>query len=124
MLDGLDAPVSVLAVWEPLSAGQPPPLPDVAARLHDPRVVQLWDPELVVSDALREAERAHPGAIPQARLRTGESDDGILYDTVALFPAGERSSDDKRGLPSPAYLDGGLAAVLPAVRDWLVAARP
>ena len=73
-----------------------------------------------MSAALDEAHRAHPDGPPQARLRTDQRDDGILYDTVVLFAPGARWQE---ALPSPVYLDGGVAAVLPETRKRLDAYR-
>ena len=118
MLEEIDTPMTVFAVWEPVQPSHPVPDADVLAQLHDERVIQLWDPDLVFSDAMRAAEKAHEPHLPQAWLRTGEEDAGILYDTVALFPEGERWGST---LPGPTYVDGGLKKVLPDVRARLTA---
>ena len=41
-----------------------------------------------------------------------------MYDTVAIFPAGSRW---EKTLPAPEYLEVGLEAILPKVRDRLAA---
>ena len=115
-LDEIDGDFTVFAVWEPVQPDHPAPTADVLANLHDERVLQLWDPDLVFSDAMREAEGAHEPHIPQAWLRTGEEDAGVLYDTVAMFEVGDRW---EQTLPGPVYVDGGLAKVLPDVRARL-----
>ncbi|MCA9569537.1 MAG: hypothetical protein KC656_16940 [Myxococcales bacterium] len=100
----------VFAVWEPILDGQPPPRPEAVARLTDSRVVQLWDPDRTWSDAMRDLEPI----TPHARWRTGETEAGVLYDTVVVFPAKSRW----RGtLPAPSLLVGGLEANLDALRD-------
>lgn len=109
LLEEHSGPLTVLAVWEPIVATDLPPTAAVLDNLVDRRVVQLWDPDHRMSDALAAAERAHPGSIPQARLR---SDTGILYDTVVIFRPGVRWEET---LPAPDFLDGGLAAVLDQV---------
>jgi hypothetical protein len=116
MLASLERPVQVFAVWEPLSASAVPPSQTVLAALQGPRVQQLWDPGRLLSLEVRRAELAHPGAIPSARLRTDAREDGILYDTVVLYEEGAVWEDT---LPPPTWLDGGLAAVLPALRERL-----
>jgi hypothetical protein len=113
LLDEEPAPVTVFAVWEPVGPDHGPPPAAVLARLHDPRVAQLWDPDHLVSDLLRDIEHANPGSPPQARLRTDERDDGVLYDAVVLFEPGT----SWRG--APAWVDGGLAKVLPELRTRL-----
>src|SRR5262245_50392851 len=117
MLAEVTQPVRILAVWEPLSATAAPPTPKVLAALHDPRVQQLWDPDRLLSAEVRRAELAHPDAIPSARLRTDGRADGILYDTVVVYADGAPWEDT---LPKPTWLDGGLKAVLPSLRERLV----
>ena len=112
MLDRTDAQAAILAVWEPILPGQPPPKPDAVAQLTDPRVHQLWDPEHTWSDAMRSLE---PIA-PHSEWRTGESPDGVLYDTVVVFPPRDRW---REGLPPPQRIIGGLEANLDALRDEL-----
>ena len=124
MLEQVHEPVTVLAVWEPVSPSDPPPTAHMISNLRGRRVVQVWDPEHVVSDEMRSAETAHPGSISQARLRTDEQPGGILYDSAALFSPGDRW---EATLPAPLYLDGGIAEVLPELRQklaTLAARRP
>jgi hypothetical protein len=70
----------------------------------------------VISDETRASDVAHPGSLPQARTRTDSVNSGIVYDTVAIFPAGIRWDAT---LPAPEYLEVGLEAILPQVRDRL-----
>jgi hypothetical protein len=112
MLEEHAEPLFVVAVWEPIAPTDGPPPPSFVDNLRDRRVLQIWDPTHVLSDALRASEDAHPGSIPQARLRTDGVDSGILYDTVAIFGPGPHWAET---LPAPDYLEGGLAAILEAV---------
>ena len=116
MLATLGGPVTLLAVWEPIFDKDPAPTRKLLDNITDRRVHQLWDPSHVMSDEMRASEVAHPGSLPQARTRTNSVDSGIMYDTVAIFPAGSRW---EATLPGPGYLDVGLEAILPQVREHL-----
>lgn len=116
-LTTLEGPVTLLAVWEPIVATDPAPTTKLLGNITDRRVRQLWDPDHIMSDEMRASELAHPGSAPQARTRTNSVDSGIMYDTVAIFPAGARW---EATLPAPEYLEVGLEAILPKVHDHLV----
>src|SRR5262249_22189680 len=116
MLRTLDGPLTVLAVWEPIDKKDPSPTPKLRGNLTDPRVHQLWDPDHIMSDEMRASELAHPGSPSQARTRTNSASDGIMYDTLAIFPQGSRW---EATLPPPAYLEVGLQATLPELHDHL-----
>jgi hypothetical protein len=116
VIHALRGPVTVLAVWEPIEATDPYPSAKMLGNLRDPRVHQIWDPDHIMSAELRRAELAHPGSPAQASMRMDEAPDGILYDTIAVFPAGSRWETT---LPAPVHFDGGVAAVLPRLPGWL-----
>ena len=116
MLSTLDGPVTLLAVWEPIFDADPAPTPKLFGNITDRRVLQLWDPDHIISDEMRASELAHPGSPPQARTRTSSVDSGIMYDTVAIFPAGARWDAT---LPAPGYLEVGLEAILLQVHERL-----
>lgn len=116
MLATLEGPVTLLAVWEPIFDKDPAPTRKLLGNITDRRVHQVWDPDHIISGEMRASEVAHPGSLPQARTRTNSVDSGIMYDTVAIFPAGARWETT---LPEPEYLDVGLEAILPKVRDRL-----
>ena len=116
MLATLPGRVTVLAVWEPIAADDPAPTKKLVRNLPDPRVHQFWDPEHVMSHEMRASELAHPGSAPQVRTRTDNDPEGIMYDTVAIFPAGARWDGT---LPAPVFLDVGLKAILPKLRGEL-----
>ncbi|MGQ0504435.1 MAG: hypothetical protein ACT4TC_03880 [Myxococcaceae bacterium] len=101
--------LAVFVVWDDVLSvhGKPPP-EKVVGLLTDPRIHQLWDPEHFMSDEMKRVVDGRGNATPQARLRTGESETGILYDTVVLFPAGVRWMEK---LPTPVFLDNGFERV-------------
>jgi hypothetical protein len=102
---GWDRPLAVFAVWEPVPpADAAPPSRRALAAFADPRVQELWDPDHLLSNAIREA-----GILDQARLRTGRRDDGILFDAIGVFAEGALW---EQRLPSPSYLGGGVEAAL------------
>jgi len=112
-------PLTLFAVWEPISDDDPPPTTHLLGNLAaDARVHQLWDPAHLMSDEMRASEAAHPGSPRQARTRTDNADSGIMYDTVALFRGGARW---EATLPAPDYLEVGLAAIVLDVRQKLLA---
>jgi hypothetical protein len=113
-LETVDGPLTVIGVWEPIFEADPAPTPKLFGNLHDRRVHQVWDPDHLMSAEMRASEVAHPGSPAQAGTRTGSADTGIMYDTVAIFRPGSRW---EATLPAPDYLDVGLAAILPEVRD-------
>ena len=78
--------------------------------LRDPRVKQVWDPDHLVSTALRTAQTPGVVSIPDARLRTDERPDGTLYDTIVAFPPGLRWEGM---LPAPSFVEGGVERTLP-----------
>ncbi len=118
MLDTFDGPVTVFAVWGPISDSDPAPTARLLGNLTDKRVHQLWDPDHIISDEMRASELAHPGSHPQARTRTNSEPTGIMFETVALFRPGARWDST---LPAADYLEVRLKAALPEVLRRLVA---
>ena len=107
----------MIAVWEPvLPTDFMAPSESVLARLADPRVIQLWDPDNLLSDDMREGMEDHPSDIPISRRRTGDSDDGTLWDAVAVFGSG---STWKATMPAPVWLDGIVVQVIPQLTAWI-----
>lgn len=117
-LETIDGPLTVIGVWEPIAETDPAPTAKLFGNIKDARVHQVWDPDHIMSDEMRASELAHPGSPPQARTRTDSLDSGIMYDTVAIY--GRRARWEAT-LPSPDYLDVGLEAILPDVRDRIIA---
>ena len=99
-------PLTVFAVWEPVLKGDVAPTTETLAHLSDPRVTQLWDPEHLVSTAIAEGMRAHPGPLPLERQRTKT---GILWDAVVVYAP--RTTWDTT-LPAPLWLDGDVDDVI------------
>jgi hypothetical protein len=117
VLEKVDGPVDVFAVWEPvLPTDLLPPGTRTLSRLRDARAWQVWDRSHVMSDALRAGMVAHPSKIPLSAERRGGRVEGVLWDAVALFPPGARWEDS---LPAPAYLDGDVVDVTGAVAERL-----
>jgi hypothetical protein len=117
-LETLNGPLTVIGVWEPIFETDPAPTQKLFGNIKDARVHQVWDPDHIMSDEMRASELAHPGSLPQARTRTNSVDTGGMYDTVAIFRPGARWEVT---LPSPDYLEVGLEAILPQVRDRIIA---
>lgn len=118
ILETIDGPLTIIGVWEPIFETDPAPTSRLFRNIHDARVHQLWDPDHIMSDEMRASEVAHPGSPPQARTRTNNVDTGIMYDTVALYRPGARW---EATLPAADYLEVGLQAILPQVRDQIIA---
>jgi hypothetical protein len=116
MLEKLQTPLTVFAVWEPVMEADPPPTSRMLGNLKDPRVHQLWDPTHIMSDEMRAAELANPGSPPQARTRTNSDPDGVIYDTLVVFAPGARWETT---LPVSDYLEVGLEAKLDELRQRL-----
>lgn len=117
-LETLDGPLTIVGVWEPIFETDPAPTPKLFGNIKDVRVHQVWDPDHIMSDEMRASEVAHPGSPPQARTRTNNVDTGIMYDTVAIYRPGARWDAT---LPVPDYLEVGLKAILPQVREQIAA---
>src|SRR5690242_12124712 len=50
MLEKFPTPITVIAVWEPVMATDPPPTRHMLGNLRDSRVHQVWDPNHIISD--------------------------------------------------------------------------
>lgn len=77
-------------VWEPVILSDvAPPTSRALASISDPRVSQYWDHDRVLSQVLLDAAR-RPGSSHAAEA------DGVdvVWDFVALYPAGERWEED------------------------------
>lgn len=76
-------PLELLVVWEPvLPSDRGPPAPVLRARLTDPRIRRYWDPQLRVSQAIRNAHADEPRCLGD--------DEHPVWDTVFLFPPGAK----------------------------------
>lgn len=90
----------MLVVWEPILATDwAPPTRMTLSRLPDPRVIQFWDRNHLVSGELRRSLTAHSGA----GAPTCCENKGFFWDMAMLFPADQtwRST-----LPLPIFWEG------------------
>jgi hypothetical protein len=107
----------VLVVWEPiLPTDFTSPSSSSLGRIPDQRAIQSWDPNhLVAQDLNRRASAKPPQTKPDCCLSRGFYwDDVILYSPHALW------HDD----PSPAFLDGPVVHVIPALESVLRDIKP
>lgn len=95
--------MQVLVVWETVAstlvapAAKTPPTSRVLGRIQDPRAAQFWDPAQLTSSAIKAAASRDP-----AWRRTGYGQgEGVIWDTVAVFPAGVRWNE---GIPVPDFI--------------------
>ena len=97
------ARLRVIVVWEPvLLTDIAPPTTHALSRLSDARAAQLWDRGRALSRAM------------------GGTDDDVLWDYVAIYPAGAKWDD----APPVSVFDGGpVVDVIDDVRRWLAPAR-
>jgi hypothetical protein len=122
VLNTLAEPVTLVAVWEPvLPTDLMMPGDKQLALLSDSRVVQVWDPDHLVSDAMRMAMKQNPTQIPITRRRKGNSEGGVLWDAVAVF-SGDSSWGDTP--PPPEWLDGIVVDVRDELTQHLLAGAP
>src|SRR5262245_19932117 len=112
MLEGFpDAPLQVQVVWEPvLKTDVAPPLSGVLGLIGDRRVIQDWDPDLVVStDMVRSANDAPARGGLEEPLPPGF----IAWDALLVFGGSARWDE---ALPPPAHYDGPVAHTIEAAR--------
>ena len=93
-------PFRVYVVWEPiLKTDGDPPGSLVLGRIGDARARQYWDPQHLVAKQM--AADARP---PQPKERCCVRD-GILWDLIAIYPAGRRWDDR---MPPATFFDGAV----------------
>ena len=101
-------PLRVLVVWEPVIFSDiAPPTNFALARITDSRAVQFWDHGLTLSRA----------------IRGGASDDDgvIVWDYVAVFPAGARW---EAAPPDPLFSGGTVVDVIDEVERVVAGKAP
>lgn len=108
------APLHVQVVWEPvLRTDVAPPLTGALALLSDRRVVQYWDPAVLLSADIVRDVNADPG-------RFGFDEplppDFVVWDVVAAF---DGAAVWDRGFPAPAYYGGPVAGAIVETRAAL-----
>jgi len=110
------ANVRVLVIWLPvIQSDQGPPSDKVRKPLHDPRVIEFWDPGKWASPRIMER------AVMMVRARGEEPDfgpDQVAWDLIALFPVGALWEDP---FPEPTWWNGPVVDVLDPVREFLSA---
>lgn len=101
------AELDVLMVWERVEPARRsrPPSAAVTEKMSDARTTQFWDPDQLVSAALRAAAASDP-RWPPAQL---PEDEGVIWDSVLLFPAGARWEQRP---PAPSWGGGDIIDVI------------
>ena len=94
-----------------------PPTTGTLARIHDSRATQYWDPDRTLSADIVRSVLAAPD---RYGLDEELDADSVVWDTVAVFPAGARW---ERDLPVPTFYGypivqaaGGLSETLDRAR--------
>ena len=113
-----DADLQAQVVWEPvLETDVAAPLTGVLGLLRDRRVIQYWDPDLVLSADLVRAANRDPA---RYGLEEPFPPDFIAWDLLAVFGKSARWEGD---LPVPAYYGGPVVNVMEEAKTALSAAR-
>ncbi len=94
-----DMPVHLEVVWVPVIPSDWLPWRPKRRSVRDPRALQSWDPDRVVSDHLLAMARAHPEWLTDDERDLVADPDAILWDTVMIWPPGARWD----ALPEPAF---------------------
>lgn len=103
-------------VWEPvLKTDVAPPLTGILRLLKDRRVVQYWDPQLVLSADLVRAANEDPA---RYGLEEPFPPDFVAWDMVAVFGKSARWAGN---LPVPTYYGGPVVRVIEETRKALSA---
>ena len=93
-----DPSVRVFVVWEPvLITDWHAPGARAVGRVPDARVAQFWDPRRSLSQAIRRGR--------------------VVWDYVAVFPAGERWGD---AFPAPRFSGAPVVRVIDGFRGQLI----
>jgi len=99
-------PIRVLVVWEPiLPTDWSRPSGMVQARISDPRVIQYWDNDHLVAEALHHQLSSEPSCCQRR---------GILWDLAALY-----GKQAKWGTSSPVFAGGPVVDAAPDVEKRL-----
>lgn len=97
----------VLVIWEPMLATDwSKPGTAALSRVADQRAMQFWDKGHLFAQELRHDLESRPGQ-PDSDCcdQLPQDDKGIVWDLVALFPAGARWVQPG-GLPRPVFIGG------------------
>lgn len=102
--------MKVWVIWEPvLSSDWAPPNGAAQARVPDARVTQFWDRPRSLSETIRAAGDVN--VLGKRRLK-GD----IVWDHVAVFPAGVRWEDK---YPMPEYAGAPVLDIIQEVQPFL-----
>ena len=111
-----NADVRAQVVWEPvLKTDVAAPLTGVLQLLNDRRVIQYWDPGLVLSADLVRSANGNPA---RYGLEERFPPDYVAWDLVAVFGKAARWEADA---PIPAYYGGPVVDVIAETRKALTA---
>jgi hypothetical protein len=106
--------IRVFVVWQSiLETDWTRPGAGILRRVHDRRARQYWDAENVFPRRLAEKLRSD-ATHPQPNCC--ETDEGVPWDLVAVYPAGARWDD---ALPVAAYIDGPVWRAKKALAEAL-----
>ena len=99
-----DAPVTILAIWQPmLPTDVSAPRTGTLARLSDKRVRQFYDARHLMATRLKaDAREPQPG--PECCTRNG-----ILWDLMAIYPSGATWTDR---IPVATFFNGTVVDVI------------
>lgn len=86
-----------------------PPSGSTLARLPDQRVRQFWDPNHIVSEALKDMARDKP---PQPNPECCRRK-GVYWDDAIVFAPGARWEDR----PVPAFWNGPVVRIIPGLEQ-------
>ena len=101
------AQIQVQLVWEPvLKTDIAAPLTGTLGRIDDPRVVQYWDPQRVISADLVRAVDENPSRFG---FEEALPDGYVAWDAVVVFDGAARW---ERDVPTPLYYGGPVVDVV------------
>lgn len=110
-----DAPLRVHVVWEPvLRTDIAPPTNRVLGLLDDRRVIQYWDPDLVVSADMVRSANENPS---RYGLEEAFPPGFVAWDLMAVFGKSARWDKD---LPPPAYYEGPVVQAIDGAREAIL----
>ena len=118
LLESTRLPLRVLVVWEPvIRTDVAPPTTGTLARISDPRAIQYWDRDRLLSTYLMAVARANPSWLrSQDRERVMKGEYFIIWVVALTFPAGSRWEST---LPPPSYYGGPVVQGVDAIRGAL-----
>ena len=101
----------VQIVWEPVLATDfAAPLTRVLGRLKDPRVIQYWDPDRLLSGDMVRSVNENPRRFGREEALPP---DFVAWDVVAVFG---REARWERDLPTPVHYGGPVVHSIDGVR--------